>query len=111
MNKIILIGNLGSDVEIKDAGTSKVGTVSLATKDSYKDKNGEWVNNTDWHTLEVWGALGEAFAKYGKGSTVAIEGTQKNSSYDDKDGVKRFTSKVLVTSFEILLKKEQGAAE
>lgn len=103
MNKVLLIGHLGKTPEIKDVNDTKVCTVSIATSEKYKNKEGKVVENTDWHNLVFWGRAAENIAKYcEKGSQLAIEGKNKTRSYDDKDGNKKYVTEVLVTSFEFL---------
>jgi single-strand DNA-binding protein len=91
VNKVILVGNLGSDPEVKrlDSGTT-VAKIRLATTESYRNKNGEKIDTTEWHTVNLWRGLGEIAEKYlRKGSKVYIEGKLRSREYDDKDGNKR----------------------
>lgn len=97
MNKAILLGRLGQDPEIKhlDSGTAHC-KCSLATTEKYKNKQGEKVEETQWHNLVIWGAKAEMFAKwFKKGSEVLIEGKIKHDKYE-KDGVVRFYSFIQV---------------
>ena len=96
-NKVILIGHLGNDPEVKDleSGT-KVANFSLATNDYYKDPQGERVENTQWHYLVAWNKTAEILEKYvKKGQEVAIEGKLTNRSYDDKEGNKNVSKSKL----------------
>lgn len=103
MNRVTIIGHLGRDPEIKSVNDTKVCTVSMATSEKFKNKQGKVVENTDWHALVFWGKGAENIAKYcTKGSQLAIEGKNKTRSYDDKDGNKKYVTEVLVTSFEFL---------
>ena len=106
-NKVILIGHLGNDPEVKDleSGT-KVAKFSLATNDYYKDPQGERVENTQWHYLVAWNKTAEILEKYvKKGQEVAIEGKLTNRSYDDKEGNKRYVTEVVVNELVLLGKK------
>jgi len=106
-NKVSLIGNLGADPEVKvfDSGKKKV-KLSLATKDSYKNTNGEKVEETQWHNLIVWGRTADIAEKYlQKGSELAIEGKLVYRSYDDKNGDKKYITEILVNDLVMLGKK------
>ena len=110
-NIVHLIGNLGSDPEINflDNGTGVV-NVSLATNESYKDKNtGEKVEHTEWHRLVVWGRQAEVMNQYTqKGSKLFIEGSLQTRKWEDKEGITRYTTEVKVRSFDFLDKKGEG---
>ena len=96
-NKAILLGNLGKDPEIRrlDDGRA-VANFSIATSESYKNKAGERVTNTEWHNIVLWSPLAEIAENYlKKGSQVYIEGKISNRSYEDKDGVKKYISEVV----------------
>jgi single-strand DNA-binding protein len=94
VNKVILIGNLGRDPEIMtfENGVKKA-SFSMATTESYKDKDGNWVDVTDWHNIVLWRWLAER--NLIKGDQVYIEGKIKTRSYDDKDGNKRYITEVV----------------
>jgi single-strand DNA-binding protein len=96
VNKVILIGNLGKDPEIRAVeGGRKVANFSLATTESYKDRNGERVEQTEWHNIVFWGPVVEVIEKYlKKGNPVYIEGKLRTRSYDDKEGIKRYTTEI-----------------
>lgn len=97
-NKVQLIGNLGSKIEIKNLeGGNVLGKVSMATNEVYRNKKGERVTETTWHNLVAWGKTAELLEKYtDKGSEILIEGKISNRSYDDKDGNKRYISEIIV---------------
>jgi len=98
LNKVILIGRLGIDPEVKHLEEGKaVANFSLATSESYKDKNtGERVETTDWHNIVLWNKLAEISEKYlKKGSQVYIEGSLKTRKWKDRDGNDRWTTEVL----------------
>ena len=87
VNKVILIGNLGKDPEVKylDSGVA-VANFSLATSESYKNKEGERVNQTEWHNIVLWRGLAEVAEKWlKKGSSVYIEGKIKTRKWEDKE--------------------------
>jgi single-strand DNA-binding protein len=103
MNKIMLIGHLGKDPEITDVGNTKVCKFTLATTERYKNKSGEKVEDTTWHSIEAWGNVGEILAKYlSKGDKVYLEGQQRNEK-----GEERYYSKVRVSAFEFLGSKSE----
>lgn len=103
-NKVTLIGNLGSTPEIKTLeGNKKMARVSIATNETYKNKQGERVTDTSWHTLIAWGPLVTILEKYTqKGSKVAIEGKLVNNSYFDKEGIKRYSTEVQLNNLVLL---------
>jgi len=104
VNKVIFLGNLGKDPEVRrlDDGRAVV-NFSLATSESYKNKSGERVTNTEWHNIVLWTPLAEIAENYlRKGSQVYIEGKISNRSYDDKDGVKKYISEVVGREIKLL---------
>jgi len=111
-NKVQLIGHLGTDVELKTLENGNcVARISLATNESYKNKAGEKVENTTWHNVVAWGKTAElANQLLKKGSEVALEGKLSNRSYEDKEGVKRYVSEVVMNEFLLVGKKEKAAA-
>jgi single-strand DNA-binding protein len=91
VNKVILIGNLGSDPEVRylESG-SAVAKFSIATTESYTNKNGERVDNTEWHRIELWEGLAKVAEKYlKKGNQVYIEGRIRTDNWTDKEGQQR----------------------
>lgn len=109
VNKVILIGNLGKDPEIKylEGNIARV-NFSLATSESYKDKNGNRVEQTEWHNIVMWRALAETAEKMlKKGTQVYIEGKLQTRQWNDKDGNKRNTTEVVAESFVILQRRDQ----
>lgn len=103
-NKVQLIGNLGQNPEVKELnGGKKVAKFSLATNETYKNKAGEKVTDTQWHNLVAWGKTAEIIEKYlKKGSEVAIEGKLLNRNYTDKEGVKRYVTEIQVSELLML---------
>lgn len=110
-NKVQLIGNLGQTPEIKTFNEGrKRAKFSIATNENYKSSTGEWVKDTQWHTLVAWGKTAEIVEKYlDKGFEVAVEGKLVTRSYTDKSGEKRYTTEVVVS--EILLLGDRKKTE
>lgn len=109
VNKVLLIGHAGNDPEVRtlDTGAS-VARVSLATNESYKDKEGNWQSVTEWHNLILWRELAErAKDIIKKGSTVYVEGKITRRKYTDRDGVEKSITDIVVGSFRVLDKKER----
>ena len=104
VNKVILVGNLGKDPEVKylDSGVA-VANFSLATSESYKNKEGERVNQTEWHNIVLWRGLAEVAEKWlKKGSNVYIEGKIKTRKWEDKDGNTRYNTEILADNMTML---------
>ena len=104
VNKVILIGNLGRDPEVKylDSGVA-VANFSLATSENYKNKEGDRVNQTEWHNIVLWRGLAEIAEKYlKKGDSIYIEGKIKNRKWEDKEGVTRYTTEILCDNMTML---------
>ncbi len=111
LNKIMLIGNLGRDPELRQAGDRPVAEFSLATTERWRDQSGAEKSNTDWHRIVVWGRSGENCAKYlSKGSMVYVEGSMRYRDWTDKDGNKRTTAEVVATSVQFLDRRGGGGA-
>lgn len=107
VNKAILVGNVGNDPEVKylDSGTA-VARFSLATSESYKNRAGERVTQTEWHNIVAWRNLAELAEKYiKKGRQLFIEGRITNRTWEDKDGNKRYTSEIVALSIQLLGRK------
>ncbi|MFO0618364.1 MAG: single-stranded DNA-binding protein [Polyangiaceae bacterium] len=96
LNRVMLLGNLGADPELRfTQGGQAVLNIRLATTESYLDKDRVRRERTDWHSVTVWGKRGEALAKIlTKGSTIFVEGSIRTSSYDDKEGNKRYKTEI-----------------
>ena len=104
VNKVILVGNLGKDPEVKylDSGVA-VANFSLATTESYKNKEGERVNQTEWHNIVLWRGLAEVAEKWlKKGSSVYIEGKIKTRKWEDKNGNTRYNTEILADNMTML---------
>ncbi len=103
VNKVILVGNLGSDPESRMAGDTPVCNFSLATNESWKGKDGQKQDRTEWHRIIVWGKVGENCQKFlSKGRPVYIEGKLQTRSWEDKEGVKRYTTEVVARDVKFL---------
>ena len=109
INKVILVGHLGKDPEVRYLeGGSVVANFTLATSESYKDKSGKRVDQTEWHNIVVWRGLAEVAEKYlKKGMQIYLEGKIRSRSWDDKDGNKKYTTEILGDSFTMLGKKDE----
>ena len=113
VNKVILVGNLGSDPETRTIESgAKVANFSIATSERYKDKNGNQVDKTEWHNIVMWRGLADIAEKYlKKGSQVFIEGKLRTRSWDDQNGNKRYTTEVLADNMTLLGRPEGGGAQ
>jgi single-strand DNA-binding protein len=111
VNKVILIGNLGKDPEVKvtPSGTP-VAKFTLATNERYKDKAGQWQDRTEWHNLVAWQRTAEIIGEYvKKGSKVYIEGRLQTSSWDDKTtGEKKYRTEIIVSDLVLLSGRGDG---
>jgi single-strand DNA-binding protein len=104
VNKVILVGHVGKDPDVRhlDSGVA-VARFSLATNETYTDKSGKKVTQTEWHNIVVWRGLAEVAEKYVKtGKLLYVEGRLKTSSYEDKEGNKKYTTEVLCDNFKFL---------
>lgn len=112
VNKVILIGNLGADPEVRHfEGGNVVANFNIATSETYT-KNGEKVTQTEWHRIEVWESLARVAEQYlKKGNTVYIEGKIRTESWQDKDGNTRYTTKIRANSLTMLGGKGGGGTE
>ncbi len=104
VNKVILIGNLGKDPEVRSFENNKVANFSLATGEVRRNKTtGEKTTYTEWHNIAVWGAQADIVEKYlKKGSQIYLEGKLRTRSWDGNDGTKRYTTEVVVDNFTML---------
>lgn len=112
LNKVMLIGNIGKDPEIRanPAGRKRV-SFSLATSRRYRDNNGETKEQTDWHNIVGWGKIADIIEQLGvqKGTTLYVEGTLTNRSWTDQaTGQKRYATEVNMDTFQLLTPRSQG---
>jgi len=111
LNKVMLIGNLGKDPEVRytQSGTA-VASFSMATTEKFKSKAGEWEDRTEWHNVTVWGRLAEISGEYlSKGKPVYIEGRLQTRKWQDREGVDRYTTEVVAEKMQMLGGKNGGS--
>ena len=104
INKVILVGNVGRDPEVRylDNGVV-IAKFPIATSETYTNKSGEKVTNTEWHNIVLWRKLAEVADKYiKKGSSLYIEGKIRSRSYEDKDGIKRYITEIVADNMQML---------
>ncbi|MFZ4862293.1 single-stranded DNA-binding protein [Sphingobacterium sp. Mn56C] len=103
VNKVILVGHLGKDPELRYLeGNVSVASFPLATSETF-NKDGKKVEQTEWHNIVMWRGLADVAAKYlNKGRLVYIEGKLRTRSYEDKEGIRRYTTEIVAESFNIL---------
>jgi single-strand DNA-binding protein len=108
LNKVMLLGNLGADPELRMTGGGQaVLKLRLATSETYLDRNKVKQERTEWHSVVVWGKRGEALGKIlSKGSRIFVEGGLRTSSYDDKEGKKRYRTEIVASN--IILSGDKG---
>ncbi|MCH6199052.1 single-stranded DNA-binding protein [Aquiflexum sp. LQ15W] len=110
VNKVILVGNLGADPEVKHLeGDKVVANLRLATTEAYKDKSGNRVENTEWHDLELWDGQARIAEQYlKKGMQLFVEGKIKSDTWQDDQGQNRKRTKIRVLGFTMLGGKPDG---
>ena len=107
VNKVILVGNVGKDPETRylEGGTA-VCSFPLATSETYRNRDGERITNTEWHNVVLWRGLAEIAEKYvRKGSQLYIEGRIRTRSWDDREGNKRYTTEIVGDNMQMLGKR------
>ena len=111
VNRVMLIGNLGKDPDMQFLeGNIGVAKFSLATTETYKDRSGKLISQTEWHTVVLWRGLAELAQKYlHKGSLVYIEGRLKTRSWEDKEGNKKFATEIVGDNLIMLDKRSDGS--
>lgn len=104
VNKVIIIGNLGKDPEVRFTESGRaVCKFSVATSESWTDRDGQRQERTDWHNVVVWGKQAETCGQYlAKGRQVYVEGSIQTRSYDDKDGNKRWITEIVARNVRFL---------
>lgn len=107
LNKVMLIGNLGKDPEVRfTASGQAVASFSLATSEKFKGKNGEWEERTEWHNITLWGKLAEIAGEYlSKGKTIFVEGRLQTRKWQDKSGNDRYTTEIVGDKMQMLSPK------
>ncbi|MBN2747583.1 MAG: single-stranded DNA-binding protein [Bacteroidales bacterium] len=111
INKVILVGNLGKDPEVRAfENGAKVAQFSLATSESYKDKDGNWQEQTEWHNIVMWRQLAErAERDLKKGMQIFVEGKIKTRQWTDQNNATRYTTDILVDRFIMLGKRSENS--
>jgi len=104
VNKVILVGNLGRDAEVKTtAGGLSIASLNIATTDRKKDASGQWTDHTEWHRVTCFDKLASVMERFGKkGKQVYIEGRIQTREYTDKDGNKRWSTEVVASDVRLL---------
>lgn len=107
MNKVYLKGNLGNDPEIKELmGGSILAKIRVATNETYTNKEGNNISNTQWHSVVAWGEVAkEVKEKLKKGSYISLEGKLAHRSYEDKTGTKKYVTEIVMSNFELINEK------
>ena len=113
INKVILVGNVGQDPEVRYTGDAnngaKVATLRLATTERYRDRNGNLQEHTEWHSVVVWRNTADVVEKYvRKGTQLYIEGKLRTRSWDDQNGNKRYVTEILADTLQLLGRKQDG---
>lgn len=113
LNKVMLIGNLGKDPEVRyTAGGTAVASFSLATSEKFKGKDGQWEEKTEWHNITLWARLAEIAGEYlSKGKTVYIEGRLQTRKWTDKEGKDRYTTEIVGERMQMLSGKGEGGGQ
>ncbi|MCB2227418.1 MAG: single-stranded DNA-binding protein [Desulfarculaceae bacterium] len=113
INKVILIGNLGADPELKYTATgTPVCTFRLATSESFKDREGNQQERTEWHRIVAWAKLGEIAAQYlSKGRQVYIEGSIRTRSWEDQSGERKYMTEIVARDIQFLGGGGQGGGQ
>ena len=116
LNKVMLIGNVGREPEIRyldgNNGGTKVATFTLATSEKYRDRSGELRENTEWHNIVAWRNSADVAEKFvHKGTQLYIEGRLRTRSYTSQDGSKKYTTEITVDNLQLLGKREGGIDE
>ena len=103
VNKVIIVGRLGQDPDVRSITSGTVTNLSVATDESYKNKSGEMVKQTEWHKVAMFGRLAEIAAEYlRKGSQVYIEGKLRTRKWQDKSGQDRYTTEIIADQMQML---------
>ena len=110
VNKVILLGNIGKDPEVRETKSGKVVNLVLATSEKYTDKSGQKQENTEWHNLVVFGKLADVVAKYvKKGDKLYVEGSITTRKWEDKEGNTRYNTEIKVRDLTMLGGREKKA--
>lgn len=108
VNKVIIIGNVGKDPEIRSVGLDSVASLSIATTERYKDKSGNTQESTEWHKVTAWRSQAEFVSKYvKKGAQVYVEGKLTTRKWTDNSGAERYSTEIQAQSIQLLGRKEE----
>lgn len=112
LNKVMLIGNVGKDPDVRYLeGNAKVASFTLATTERYKDRNGELRENTEWHNLVAWRSNADVIERFvHKGTQIYVEGRLRTRNYVDQTGVKKYVTEIQVDNLQLLGKKSDNDA-
>ncbi len=112
VNKVILVGNVGKDPEVRYVDTNvPVARFPFATSETYRSRDGERITTTEWHNVVLWRGLAEVAEKYvKKGSQLFIEGKIRTRSYDDRDGNKRYITEIIADNMQMLGRRSDSQA-
>lgn len=112
INKVILLGNLGKDPEIRSLESgAKIATFPLATNENYKDKNDEWQQVTEWHNIKTWNKLAERVERsLTKGSLIYLEGKLTHRKYTDNNNVEKYITEVVPYSVRIINRPDKDGS-
>ena len=109
LNKVMLIGRLGQDPEVKDAGNTPVANFSIATNENWTDKNGEKQERTEWHNIVAWDKLADLAGNYlRRGSNIYCEGKLQTRSWESQEGEKKYRTEVVINQLQFLDKREDS---
>ena len=116
INKVILIGNVGQDPEIRYTGDvnngTKVATLRVATTERYRDRSGNLQEHTEWHSIVAWRNIADVVEKYvKKGTQVYIEGRLRTRSWDDQNGNKRYVTEIVADTLQLLGRRPEGQGQ
>ena len=109
LNKVMLMGHLGADPETRDANGTLIANLSLATSRKYKDRNGQQVEETEWHRVVLFGRTAEIAQEWlKKGSCIFVEGRLRTRQYEDRQGQKRFTTEIVGETMQFVNSNRDG---
>ena len=109
INKCILVGRVGGDVNVRTVGDQKVASFNLATSERFKGKDGNMVEQTEWHSITIWGRLAEVAEKYvTKGTQLYLEGKIKTEKYTDNEGHDKYVTRIIANTMQLLGGKPEG---
>ena len=111
INRVILIGNVGSQPNVREVNDTKVAQFNLATTERFKGKDGNVREETEWHNVTVWGKLAEVIEKYvDKGSQLYVEGRIKTEKFQSNDGTDKYITRIVASTIQLLGKKDSQSA-